>query len=76
MAFPSPSTASAAGTDTSTWGAEVAKAAPAPNIRARASTMAITDLFFIFITATILSSRAFLLKLLQKGANPLLRSSI
>ena len=56
--------------------AEVAKAVVTPNTKKRARTSEKTDVFFIFIIAVILSSIAFLLKLLHRGVKPLRVSSM
>ena len=56
--------------------AEVAKAVVVPTTMNAARAIEKMVLFLVFIIAVILSSRAFLLKLLQRGVNPLLVSSM
>ena len=56
--------------------AEVAKAVVVPTTINAARAIEKMVLFLVFIIAVILSSRAFLLKLLHKGVIPLFISSI
>jgi hypothetical protein len=56
--------------------AEVAKVVVTPTMSIAAIQIASSEVFLIFITAVILSSMAFLLKLLQNGNRPLFPASM